>query len=133
MTMIGLLCGQILLIYVAWLFLFPLNDSKIFQPLPVNPKVVVAGERINLTLHYIKYANFKAYTAREIRCGINVFVLTPTESDFPIGENTVNIILDVPQRIPTGSECRVHYSITAQFNFIHSHNIQIESEPFTVE
>ena len=115
----------LLVIYISYLLLYPVNFLTVKQPLPVTPTTVNAGDVVTLKFEYCKTKEFDSHISIDF-IGPYVVPTLSTTRDFPNGCHTELLPISVPSPAPTG-EYIIHMEVTYQVNPISKRSYKFDS------
>lgn len=100
-SIIVILLGILVGFYYIYLLVYPFKTIKSIQPSVVVNKEVKAGEVLTVTKDYCKYTPVTARLIRNLIDGVSI-PLPEVESALPEGCHIVNVIIPIPEYVPTG-------------------------------
>lgn len=120
---------------LGYFLFYPYDIVHVKEPIKViNKDNLKTGDFLELMIEYDKHLELPTHTIRTIQCKDgNLVTLTPTESNFPIGQNVVieNSTV-IPQKTSVNTQCKLVLSVTFEPNFIRKITETYETEWFFV-
>jgi hypothetical protein len=121
----------ILLLVIFYWYFYPYKpvifQDKVF---PIAVKTIKKGDLLFYTSNYCKYMELSAHVTRTFHNEL-LFVTPTTITNRPMGCNTINIGVLIPNELPAG-EYKIENTYEFQVNPIRKVIIKEETEAFTV-
>lgn len=103
LSMSVIIAGILVGLYYMYLYVYPFKMIvENNQPSPVLTKEVNSGGAIIVTKDYCKYTKITATLVRTLVDGV-VIQLPEVSSNLPTGCHKVDVIIQIPEYIPTGT------------------------------
>lgn len=129
---IGMAIG--LIVYVLFWGFYPFKVADVVQPYEVKNanKTVTRETDLILEANYFKYMNVRTQSDRMIICDDgNLVTLSPSFSNLPMGQQTLNFKVTIPAKTSLGL-CKYRQVVQYFVNPLQTQNVIFESEKFLV-
>ena len=129
-SMIILLAGFAVMLYILYLMVYPFKTIEMKQPFKVLTPVVKAGEDFKILNEYCKYTNSTGTLSRSFIDG-EIYPISTTVSNLQTGCGSLVITIQVPEYLPSGI---YHLQTTAEYkiNPVRTIFVTSKSEDFQV-
>ena len=126
--------AAIILLYVAYLALYPFKTVDLVQPIKVlnENREVAKGDDLRLEIDYVKHGSYPATSDKNILCADgNLVTLSSSETNLPAGKQKFMVMVTVPAKTSFGP-CYLEYVNVYHINPLRDIAKTWRTEIFTV-